>query len=313
MTRTDVQIEALRDSVKKPRPWYLDIGPLISTVALLLSFSTTYYACRQAESQQIHESRVELRGLLQRLSELPKENAALVEQYQDPMVIGQISSFIQQENKLLALHAAELMAQLDAVDTGHVTTSDYILVASAMFNSGLVSEGLAILDQAEREIRDGQDGATIYRSRALTRFQMGDIQNGRADFQRALAIFQRFPTSSPFVEASTHTFTEASWAGAEMSVHECEEAAEHLRRAFAHLAPYVNPNVSNPLMSQLQQLEAQLATCGASEEESSRMGMLLSPLISPLTDPRDEQGGAEFSLPDSAVSPFRSFGRPADK
>lgn len=302
VSRSDVQIEAIQASVRKQRPWYLDIGPLISTVALLLSFSTTYYSCRQAESQQIHEARVELRGLLQRLSELPKENAGLVEQYRDPMVIGQISSFIQQENKLLALHAAELMAQLGTEDPGHVSTSDHILVSAAMFNSGLISEGLAILDQAEQEIRDGQDGATIYRQKGLVRFQMGDLTNGRAEFGRALAVFERFPTSSPFVEASTHTFTEASWAGAELGVRECEQAEVHLRRAFAHLAPYVSPGVANPLLSQLQAIETQLASCGTSEEASNRMGMQLSPLIAPLMDPdleRPPSGLVNPGWPDS--------------
>src|SRR5690606_36160868 len=240
LARHEAQIETLRATTQKKRPWYLDIGPLISTVALLLSFSTTYYACRQAEAQKIHDTRVELRGLLQRLSELPRQAVALSEQYDDPSVIGQIVAFIQQENKLLALHAAELMAQLDAVDPGHVTTSDYILVATAMFNSALISEGIALLDQAEREIRDAQDGATIYRTRGIVRFQMGDVSEGRADFLRALAIFQRFPTSSAFVVASTHALTEGQWAAAELGVQECEEAETHLRRAFAHLAPHVS-------------------------------------------------------------------------
>lgn len=294
LARHDEQIETLRATTQKKRPWYLDIGPLISTVALLLSFSTTYYACQQQETQRIHDARVELRGLLQRLSELPRMNAALGEQYRDPMVIGQISAFIQQENKLLALHASELIDQLEAVDAQDISTSDYILVATAMFNSSLLSEGVALLDRAESKIRDAQDGATIYRTRGAVRFQLGDIEGGRADFLRALAIFQRFPTPSPFVEATTHAYTEWSWASAEFGVQQCQEAETHLRRAFTRLEPYINPTVSNPLVNQLRELEAQMASCGSSDQATIQMGLELAPLVAPLVNqgrPEADDGG----------------------
>ncbi|HYG70242.1 MAG TPA: hypothetical protein VD838_21375, partial [Anaeromyxobacteraceae bacterium] len=287
VARHDAQIQTLNETSKKKRPWFLDIGPLISTVALLLSFSTTFYACRQAEAQKLHDARVELRGLLQRLSELPRQNAALIEQYDNPSVISQIAGHIQQENKLLAVQAAELMAQLERSSERSVTATEYTTVAMAMFNANLMHEGFALLLRSESAVRDAQDGAALYRMMGAARFQMGDVAGGRQDFERALNIFERFPAGSAYVQASTHAYTEAQWSMVEMGIGACVEARHHVTRALAYLAPYVDESVQNPLVDQIRQVEQRVALCGtrgqaqaqAQEQIILELGSLIAPLL----------------------------------
>jgi hypothetical protein len=263
VSRNDAEISALHvAAARKTRPWYREAGTIISMLALTLSFGSTYFAQRQAQQRELHDARVELRGLLQRLSELPKENIGLVEQYADPNVRGTISGYIQQENKLLAQHAAELMRRLHEANPAFVTTSEYILVANALHFSYLSVESIAMFEQAVEVIRDATDGVAVYRGLAGVRFAIGDVEGGRRDFERALRIFDEFPTPSAYQRAYTHAFTEMMWASNERVVGNCPEAQTHLARAWAHWEPFNEPGVPNAMTEQLRSTQAFVEGCG---------------------------------------------------
>jgi hypothetical protein len=261
--RNDAEISALHvAAAKRARPWYREAGTIISMLALTLSFGSTYFAQRQAHQRELHDARVELRGLLQRLSELPKENIALSEQYADPNVQGTISGYIQQENKLLAQHAAELMRRLHEANPDFVTTSEYILVANALHFSYLSVESIAMFEQAVEVIRDATDGVAVYRGLAGVRFAIGDVEGGRRDYERALRIFDQFPTPSAYQRGYTHAFTEMMWATNERIAGHCPEARAHLARAWEHWEPFDEPGVPNAMTEQLRSTEAFVAGCG---------------------------------------------------
>src|SRR5713226_4409013 len=67
------------------QPWYKNITTLISVAALAFSLSTTIVAGWHTRDQDTHNLRTELRGLLQRLATLPKENIEVFQKYRtDP-------------------------------------------------------------------------------------------------------------------------------------------------------------------------------------------------------------------------------------
>ena len=82
-----VNLRTLKDEVdalqiafdRKDRPWYQDGATIISVLALIFSFGTTWVSSRKADAQDIENQRIELRGLLQRMAELPKQNLEAME------------------------------------------------------------------------------------------------------------------------------------------------------------------------------------------------------------------------------------------
>lgn len=96
-------------------------------VSLLFSFGTTYVSYRHTEVQDIGNARQELRTILQRLSVLPKENVEAMKQYAaDPGSAQLVSSFINQENSLLARNAAEIARKLPPE---YVSSAEYYAIA----------------------------------------------------------------------------------------------------------------------------------------------------------------------------------------
>ena len=82
------EVDALQLAIiGQSKPWYRDVSTLLSIIALLFSFGTTYVSDRRVAAQDIQSTRQELRGLLQRLAALPKENVDMTKKYQgDPAV-----------------------------------------------------------------------------------------------------------------------------------------------------------------------------------------------------------------------------------
>src|SRR2546426_3294976 len=76
------EIDALQIAITgQTNPWYKNISTILSVVALLFSFGTTYVSYHRTSVQDIQSRRQELRGLLQRLAALPKENVDIQKKY----------------------------------------------------------------------------------------------------------------------------------------------------------------------------------------------------------------------------------------
>lgn len=97
------EVDALQVKILEQRtPWYKNISTIISLIALFFSFGTTFVSYNRTQIQDIQDRRVELRGLLQRLSTLPRENLEATKKYAgDPASASSIYGLINQENTLL--------------------------------------------------------------------------------------------------------------------------------------------------------------------------------------------------------------------
>jgi tetratricopeptide (TPR) repeat protein len=257
-----LQIEALRP--RPSRPWFRDPNTLtavLSTIAgllaFLLSFTTTFFQYQQNQQQNIHDARTELRGLILRLSALPRENIVYQQTVTDTLAFSQISSLNQAENAVLAKQAAEIMATIP----DHVTASEYLLVSNAMLNSSLPDQALELLGRAALVVRDANDGVAVLRSQGRINMLLGNVEAGREAFRRALAIFDTFPTTSALYRDTTNAQTELNWAETEFSQGNCAEAKAHFQKAEALARSLTNQSVPNQILRQIDASRPYIEQC----------------------------------------------------
>src|SRR4051812_6272855 len=99
-----------------------DISFIVSIFAVLFSLGTTAVSWWHTKQQEVHDTRVELRGLLQRLSVLQRDFAEARVKYKDDQVdLSTIGGAIQQENIVVAKQAVDLSRRIST----HVTASEY--------------------------------------------------------------------------------------------------------------------------------------------------------------------------------------------
>lgn len=103
------EIDALQVTVMAGKaPWYKSPSIMISVLALLFSFGTTAVSFHRAAQEDIRSGRAELRGILQRLTALPRDNFELTRKYKDDEEGKALTGLLNQENSLLARQASEV-------------------------------------------------------------------------------------------------------------------------------------------------------------------------------------------------------------
>lgn len=226
----DKQVADLQmDQVKNNKRWFQNPSVLIALSAFLLSLTATTFSWLQTQAREKRDARVELRGLIQRLSEIPRESATLSQVYTDTNVIASLGGLLQQENAVLAKQARDVMA----IIPDQVTSGEYILVASSLANSNLVDDAIEMYKKAEAVLLDYNDAVSLYRSEGQLLFFTGKPEEGRKYFQNAEDIFNTFPSNSEFVQMSVGIETQMYWGYVEYSIGECAKAREHTADARA--------------------------------------------------------------------------------
>src|SRR5262249_34367656 len=213
-------------------PWYKNITTLISVAALVFSLGTTIVAGWHTKEQDTHNLRSELRGLLQRLAALPKENLELFQKYRnDPATLNSLSGFLNQENVLLARQADELLRRLP---DDQVSATDYIGVSMALTTSRMFDAAIVDLNRALRiasPILDDEIGAL--RNLASLEMGLGKTGDARAHYQLAADIFGKDPYRGydQFTKVLTNTLTELAWAFSEGSAGNWDMFQQHVGKA----------------------------------------------------------------------------------
>jgi hypothetical protein len=253
------EVDALQIAISGPaKPWYKNTSTLLSVIALLFSFSTTYVSYRRTTIQDIQSARQELRGLLQRLAALPKENVDIQKKYMDdPGSMYVVSGFINQENSLLARQAAELAKQLPE---DLVSGTEYYAIALALQNSYDLAAADEFLRYSIQAAEDFNTEIGALRSTANLQFIQGRPEAGRVEYQRALGIFSKYPGYDPFTRARTNVWTELAWASAEAGSGLPALASQHLESAKALVNGLPGSPGADQLRAQVLQVEIQLAS-----------------------------------------------------
>jgi tetratricopeptide (TPR) repeat protein len=250
------EIDALQIAITgRTTPWYKNMSTILSVVALAFSFGTTYVSYHRTAVQDIQNARQELRGLLQRLATLPKENVDIQKKYaSDPASMNVVGGFINQENALLARQAAELAKKLPA---DVVSGTEYYAIAIALQNSYDLSAADEFLKYSIQAAKDFNTEIAALRSTANLQFIQGRPEAGRVEYQKALNIFSKYPGYDPFTKASTNVWTELAWGFSEAGVGLFSFARQHVENAKALVNSLPRGPGTEMLNAQVSQAEGQ--------------------------------------------------------
>ncbi len=240
------EVDLLQIAVMSAKtPWYKNIPIIVSVIALLFSFGTTYVSNQRIEAQDIQALKTELRSMLQQLSTLPSKNFEMNKKYAgDPTAVAFIGGQLNQENSLLAYQAADLIERLPS---DKVTAIEIYSVAVALQSSYEVQKAYEMYGLSYDLAADMNTAVAAKRGIANTLYQLGQPEAGRVQFQDALNIFARYTDHNEFIQQTTHVTTLLNWAGAEANAGFMERSKQRIDEA----KNIVNSLPSGPFTSQL--------------------------------------------------------------
>jgi hypothetical protein len=254
------EVDALQIAFEKQdRPWYRDVSTIIAVLALVFSFGTTWVSSRKADAQDVENQRIELRGLLQRLAMLPKENLDAMQKYRaDPGALGTVAGYINQENAFLSAQAAEIARRLPP---GKISAVEYYAIALALGNSYNLDGEKKFLSLCIQNASDFNTEIAAVRTNAILLFLTGHPDAGRVEYQKALAIFDKneYAGYDEFTKISTHVRTQLSWAYSEYSIRGGRATAEGHIKGADGLVETLQPGPGREqLLAEIQQTKQQV-------------------------------------------------------
>lgn len=236
--------------MSRQAPWYKNVSILISAIALIFSFGTTYVSFQRTKIQDIQNLRVELRGLVQRLTTLPKDNYEIMQKYkEDPSSMNLYSGFITQETALLARQAAEITLKLPP---DYVSGTEYYTIAMALQNCYKNEEAAEFFKKAIDSSDGFSDKIAALRGLAGLQFLSGETSSGRESFQKALDIFSEFKGYSLDTQVSTNVATELMWSQWEASTGHRDQAIKHHEQAEYRLKKLTSGTLAKSLSKQIE-------------------------------------------------------------
>jgi tetratricopeptide (TPR) repeat protein len=248
------KVDSIAEEKKEAKkPWYKNISTAISVAAFLFSFGTTIISYKRADDQDVHNLKSELRGILQRLAALPKENVEISQKYAtQPATIGLLSGYVNQENLLLAKQAGEIIKRLPNTQ---VSATDYFAVATALGQSREFAAAMLHFNSALAVSSSLDDETATLRSLAGLEMMAGKKDEARAHFQQAIDIFEKYKMYDDYTKNSTNFLTELIWASTEASARNIEAATLHLHAAEQLLKKLPDGGQTQVFNGQLAQLK----------------------------------------------------------
>ena len=266
-----ILVDELRDEIKRLRnrvdsieevdrsketPWYKNISTMIAAAAFLFSFGTTIVSYKRTSSQDVHSLRAELRGILQRLAAIPKENIEAYYKYKDnPSSFNILSGYLNQENLILSKQASDAIKRLPK---DQVSSTDYMAIALASQNSRNYDAALMNFKNALDAATVLDDEVVALRSLGAQQMVTGRTGEARANFQKALDIFAKYPGYDDPIKINTNLHAELVWAGSEASAKNLDLAAQHLTNAEQIVAGLPNVQAKDFLRREVDQARTTL-------------------------------------------------------
>jgi hypothetical protein len=266
-------------TIQKKKPWYRDVSTLLAVLALAFSFGTTLVSYLRTEAQDIQASRQELRGILQRLSAIPRENLEASKKYAgDPNAIAGIAQLYNQETTMLARQAAEIAKKLPK---GLVSATEYYEIAMGLQSSYNLSGASEFLNYAVQSATNLNDELGAIRSIANLDFLTGQPNAGREKYQAALDIFGKYPSFDQYTKVATNVSTELYWATSEATIGQFPSSNQHIDNA----ARLVDGISVSPGSDALKMQIAQVRQLVARGNQSTPTTPLIPPAIAPVVAP----------------------------
>jgi hypothetical protein len=244
------------------KPWYKEGASLVSALALLFSFGTTGVSYFQAKEAEVQRSRTELRELILKLGQSPRQLFEFQQRYRsDAQAVSNFSSLINQENIILAKQASQIIWKIPS----HVSAIEHVSVGTSLMQSNLPQSAQRHFEAATETASDINEVVGAHRALGMVEFQLGDPISARQHFGNAKSIMR----SSSNVEKASGALldwadatTEIRWAQSEAAAGFCTEFTAHLGEAIV-LAQRVPPAWAAPVLAEAEQVRQQGCPPGA--------------------------------------------------
>ena len=219
-----LQVEIMKGHI----PWYKSPPILIAFLALLFSFGTTLVSFQRISREDIRLTRAELRGILQRLVKIPKEEFELRRKYPDDFAAEQLTGYYLQETSLIVRQAAEILDRIP----DYITAQEYYSVAAALLKASDTGKVSYYMECALAKVSDPNTKVAILRSYADHLLVTGLTIEGRRRYEQALDVWRDYPNLTDYHRVATNAYTEMGWSDSEAFINNIEEAKIHIRKAF---------------------------------------------------------------------------------
>ncbi len=221
---------------KKEKPWYKEVSSLVAVIALLFSFSTTFVSYLKSIQQEVLSDRVELKNIINEISNLPKLHMDMLKQYEkEPEKIAKLSGVMNAKNIFLTNQAVAILDRIENNWYGKSTVSDieYYTIGGFLLDSMLVEKARFYLGKAIERARDSTVYTGALRSLAGSYMAGNDFSSMRKYMRRASLVYEveKYRNTPQFVQDITNITTEIQWAEAEFFARSCTEAQEHVSKA----------------------------------------------------------------------------------
>lgn len=249
----EIQIRMMSDR----RPWYYTPSILISGLALLFSFGSTYVSYLHTKAEDIQAARAELRGLIKDLNAIPLRQMEFEQAHAaDVEMRSYAGSQFAEEKSVLAQQAAEVIARIPE----DYTATEAYAVGFALSDAGKNARAAEVLTMARDRADDPMVFTAIARQLGAIKFAAGDVAGGRREYAAA----KDFPAGLGPIDPTSRLYydggTDYYWAQQEALRGNCREASELYRRADAELRQVPQSPV---ILNYLQQVGNGLARLGA--------------------------------------------------
>ncbi len=235
------------------KPWYRDGASLVSMLALVFSFGTTFVSYQKSEQQEVQTAKSDLRGLLQRLASLPKDNLELVTRYQhDANTAQYLSGYINQENALLAKQAADIALRIPAF----LSSTEYFAIHSALRFSSQDQLAVKFLEKAVETADNANDAVAALRAYGTHLISVGQLDAGRAQYKKAESLFSVYLGHADYYQKTTQILTYLNWHSAEAGVGNMAEAERLLNLASEIRIQLPPGQFTDQVSSQIDQVRA---------------------------------------------------------
>jgi tetratricopeptide (TPR) repeat protein len=231
-----MEVDAIQISVLKSHtPWYKSLPTIISILALVFSFGTTYVSHKRTKLQDTLSSKSDLCNTLQRLSNIGSKLVEInIEYAENPQAIANIGGQLNVENALLANQAAEIVSKLSLDNVSAIELYTIAMTFQAVYQNEKAKEFYQFSFREADNANDMSTALAAKRGIANIHFIIGQPENGRVYFQEALSIFKNnksYKGYNDFTQKSSHIATLLNWAGAEAANGFIEDANNKLDEA----------------------------------------------------------------------------------
>jgi hypothetical protein len=179
------------------------------------------------------------------------QRAALIEYLQELHRLAQDDQLDESVTQMLVAQARWVVS-----DVPDVPAAVYRQLGAALITDSPIyqEEALPLLDRAielAARTEDEYEEVTARRLKAKVYERQGDLADMRREYQLAIALSDEYSGPNPYRRHSVPAFTHVFWGEAEISFHNCEDAARQHELAQQH-AKYLTGRNLDTRMSNLE-------------------------------------------------------------